>query len=203
MTTIYFIRHSKADKDSIFHKFLSPLKQNMKKRLSKEGVTIAQNKLNSIFDDVEVIYSSNYTRAYQTSLILSKRLKIKVIKDSKLGERIHGIKKNYNELPKDFEIRQLKEENYKINNGESQKEVKDRMLDALNNILKNNKNKKIAVFTHSTALAFLLLTWCYITEDGIYEFNGKPFFDGKWDYCEIFKLEFNDDNVLINIENIN
>ena len=203
MTTIYFIRHSKADKNSIFRKFLSPLKQNMKKRLSKEGITIAQNKLNYNFDDVEVIYSSNYTRAYQTSLILSKRLKIKVIKDSKLGERIHGIKKSYNELPKDFEIRQLKEENYKINNGESQKEVKDRMLDALNNILKNNKNKKIAVFTHSTALAFLLLTWCYITEDGIYEFNGKPFFDGKWDYCEIFKLEFNDDNVLINIENIN
>ena len=104
MTTIYFIRHSKADKDSIFCRFLSPLKQNMKKKLSKEGISIAQNKLNSNFDDVEVIYSSNYTRAYQTSLNLSKRLNLKVIKDSKFGERVHGIKKGYNELPKDFEV---------------------------------------------------------------------------------------------------
>ena len=117
MTTIYFIRHSKADKDSIFYRFLSPLKQNMKKKLSKDGISIARNKLNSNFDDVEVIYSSNYTRAYQTSLILSKRLNLKVIKDSKFAERVHGIKKGYNELPKDFEVRQLKEENYKINDG--------------------------------------------------------------------------------------
>mgnify|MGYP003299524691 FL=1 len=202
MTTIYFIRHSKADKDSIFYRFLSPLKQNMKKKLSKDGISIAQNKLNSNFDDVEVIYSSNYTRAYQTSLILSKRLNLKVIKDSKFGERVHGIKKGYNELPKDFEVRQLKEENYKINNGESQKEVRIRMLKALNNILRNNKNKKIAVFTHSTALSFLLLNWCSITEDGIYIFNGNVIFDNKWSYCETFKFEFDDDNKLISIQNI-
>lgn len=37
---------------------------------------------------------------------------------------------------------------------------------------------------------------------GDYKFRGKPFFDDKWNYCETFKLEFDDNNNLINIENI-
>ena len=32
--------------------------------------------------------------------------------------------------------------------------------------------------------------------------NGKTIFDGNWNYCETFKLEFDNDNKLINIGNI-
>ena len=35
-----------------------------------------------------------------------------------------------------------------------------------------------------------------------YSFNGKEFFDGNWHYCETFKLTFDDNNNLIDIENI-
>ena len=35
-----------------------------------------------------------------------------------------------------------------------------------------------------------------------YYFKGNKFFDGKWNYCETFKLTFDDDNKLIDIENI-
>ena len=34
------------------------------------------------------------------------------------------------------------------------------------------------------------------------KFNGKIIFEGNLDYCETFKLEFDDNNKLINIENI-
>lgn len=202
MTTIYFIRHSKATKKDLFSHFRSPLGKNMKKHLSKEGVKIAKEKLNNNFNDVEVIYSSNYNRAYETSLILAKRLKLKVNNDVRLGERIHGIKKSYSELPENFEMRQLFEEEFKMFRGESQKEVRTRMLDILNEILNLHHDKVIAVFTHSTALAFLLKEWCNITNEGIYEFNKQIIFNNNWNYCETFKLIFDDNNNIISIENI-
>ena len=35
-----------------------------------------------------------------------------------------------------------------------------------------------------------------------FKFNQKEFFDGKWNFCETFKLIFDEDNNLVNIENI-
>ena len=48
----------------------------------------------------------------------------------------------------------------------------------------------------------LLSMWCEINYSGPYNFKNKYFFDGNWNYCETFKLEFDDNNNLINIENI-
>ena len=61
---------------------------------------------------------------------------------------------------------------------------------------------KILIVGHSTATAFLLKTWCEISYSDNYKFNNKEFFDGKWNYCETFKLEFDESDNLINIENI-
>ena len=55
---------------------------------------------------------------------------------------------------------------------------------------------------HSTALAALFSKWCKIDYTGPYTFNGKELFDGKWNYCETFKLEFDNDNNLVSIMNI-
>ena len=58
------------------------------------------------------------------------------------------------------------------------------------------------------ALTCLLSTFCELTINndpnrlpGLY-FNGKLVFAGKWSYCKTFKLEFDSNNKLINIENI-
>lgn len=199
MQTIYLIRHSKADKNSLFSKFYSPLTKNMRQSLGEEGRKIAKDKLsNKILNKVTKIYSSNYKRAYQTSLFLAKRLNLKVIKDKRFAERIHGIKKSYSELPKDFEMMQFNDENFKMPNGESQAMVRKRMLDGLYDILNNNDT--IAIFTHSTASIFLLKNWC-CADNFKLTFNNKVIFDGNIDYLECYKLEF-DKNKLINIENI-
>ena len=42
---------------------------------------------------------------------------------------------------------------------------------------------------------------CNITKER-YFFKDKLFFDGKWNYCETFKLIFDDNDELISIENI-
>ena len=78
----------------------------------------------------------------------------------------------------------------------------DREYNSLINILNNYHDKKILIVGHSTALASLFSKWCEIGYTDGYKFNGKQFFDGKWSYCETFKLECDYNNNLINIENI-
>lgn len=65
--------------------------------------------------------------------------------------------------------------------------------------IKENKGKRIAIISHSTAIAFLLKKWCEIYYDKEYTFNNKVFFNGKWEHLQSFKLEFKD-NELFNIE---
>ena len=100
-------------------------------------------------------------------------------------------------------MKQFIDENYKIGNGESQKEVSDRMYNCLMEIIKECKGKRIAIVSHSTAILYLLKKFVDIDNQGNCTFNGKYFFNcmGNWKYCEIFKLEF-EENKLIKIENI-
>ena len=63
--------------------------------------------------------------------------------------------------------------------------------------LDDYKDKKILIVGHSTALASLLTLWCDVDFNGDYKFNNKAFFDGKWNYCQCFKLTFNNNMELI------
>lgn len=126
---------------------------------------------------------------------------LKVNIDDRFNERIHGVD-SWSELPNDYEKRQFEDKNYKIGFGESQNEVQCRMYEALREVIKDNQGKRIAIISHSTAMAFLLKKWCDIYYDKEYLFRDRTFFDGKWKYLETFKLIFNENNELINIENI-
>ena len=198
---VFFIRHSKPGKCCPLYKWFSLQKQNEKKRLINEGKLLAEKAFqDEMFKNIEEIYSSNYLRTYQTAKILSRKYGIKVKVNKNFGERKIGIKE-WNEYPSDFEIHQFKDNNYKLPNGESLHEVRKRELNALNNILKNSNAKCIAIISHSTAMMTLFSKWCETSYDSDYYFNGKKFFDGKWNYCETFKLTFDDDK-LVDIVNV-
>lgn len=202
MTTVYFIRHSKCLKvNNDFNNDSIQLK-NEKQILSLEGEKIAKEKLNiEELKNIDAIYSSNYVRAIQTAqyIAYNNNLDINVISD--LGERKIGIS-SWNEYPEDFEIHQLNDNGYKLPNGESLKEVRERALNVLYYILENSKDKKIALVFHSTTMMTLLNTWCEVSYDSDYYFHGRKFFNGKWDYCEMFKLEFDLNKKLISIKNL-
>lgn len=205
MTTIYLIRHSKPLKINNEFNNDNLQIQNEKSSLSIEGENIAKEKLNNKeFDNIDILFSSNYVRAIQTAKYLSAKNNIEINIISDLGERKFGIN-SWNELPENFERKQFLDENYKIGNGESQKEVRDRMYSFIMKILEENSNKRIAIVSHATAISYLLKNWCdiQIVEDKLrYSFNEKIILDGYFTYCEIFKLDFDDDNKIVNIENI-
>lgn len=203
MTTVYIIRHSEPFKD---HKGIEDTKDsiiisNIKSPLSIAGEKLAEkiSKLEE-FKNVDTVWSSNYVRAMSTAKYFANENNLKVNISDKLNERLHGVE-TWEELPSDFEQHQMIDENYKMSKGENKKEVQQRVLYLLNNLLTEYKDKRILIVGHSTATSFLLSTWCEINYESYYKFNGKTFFDGKYNYCETFKLTF-DDKKLINIENV-
>lgn len=205
MTTIYLIRHSKPMKvNNTFNKDNLQL-QNEKSSLSIDGEQIAKEKLNKKeFDDIDILFSSSYVRTIQTAKYLANKnnLEINVISD--LGERKFGID-SWNELPDKFERKQFLDENYKLNNGENQKEVRDRMYSVIMKVLNEYPNKRIAIVSHGTAISYLLKKWCdvNIVDDKLrYSFKNEIILDGYFNYCETFRLVFDDENKLIDIKNI-
>lgn len=205
MTTIYLIRHSKPLKVNNEYTKDDLQTQNEKKILSFEGEKIAQARFEScIFDDVDCVYSSNYIRAISTAKYVAEKNNLEINIVDELGERKFGIS-SWSELPENFERKQFLDENYKIGNGENQKQVRERMYSAITKILDENKNKKIVIISHATAISYLLKKWCNIeiVDNKLrYLFNGKILLDGYFNYCETFKLVFDDNNNLINIDNI-
>lgn len=198
-TTIYLIRHSIPRKKIKFQKFMSEKQLNRKLGLSEKGIKIATFKLyNPVYKNIDYIYSSEYLRAYETAKVLSSIIKKNIVIDSRFNERFHGKGK----IESNYEQRQFSDDNYKLLNGESQIEVRNRMLNGIESILNECRGKKIAIFTHSTAITFLLKKWCDIKYCQYYKFNNHLLYNGIIDYVQAFKLEFENDN-LINIEAVN
>ena len=205
MTTIYLIRHSKPMKVNNTFNSDSLQIQNEKSSLSIEGERLAQEKLNKKeFDNIDVLFSSNFVRTIQTAKYLAAKNNIEINIISDLGERKFGIN-SWDELPENFERKQFLDENYKLGNGESQKDVRTRMYATIMNIINKYPNKRIAIVSHATAISYLLKTWgnATIVDDKMrYSFNNKIILEGHINYCETIKLEFDNENKLINIENI-
>lgn len=205
MTTIYLIRHSKPLKTNNTFNIDNLQIQNEKQSLSIEGEQIAQDKLNNIeFDNIDIIFSSSYVRTIQTAKYLAEKNNLEINIVSSLGERKFGID-SWEQLPENFEKKQFLDENYKIGNGESQKEVRERMYSTIMQILKLHKNKRIVIVSHATAISYLLKKWCdiNIVDNKLrYSFNNNVLLDGYFNYCESFKLEFDDNKNIVDIENI-
>jgi len=203
-TTVYLVRHSIPFKE---HKGIictdeSILIENQKSPLSINGEYLAEKwSRKREFKNIDVIWSSNYVRAMSTAKYFAHRNNLKVNIDDNFNERIHGVN-SWSDLPKDFEIKQFNDEDYKIGFGESQKEVKERIFNTLMRVINENKGKRIIIVGHSTAFAYLLSNWCEISYDSYYKFNSKVFFNGKWNYLQTFKLTFDNKNDLIDIKNI-
>lgn len=205
MTTIYLIRHSirmPQNQINSYNTNQNDLLKNEKIILSIEGEKRANilSKEKEL-QDLDIVYSSNCVRALQTAKYVMENQNLKVNIDERLDERVVGIP-NDKEHPNWFE-EQYYDENYKTVNGESQKEVRNRFDEVIQIILEKYKDKRIAVFSHGYAITFYLLKYCELVniEDKRLKikFKNKIIYDNRINAPEVFKLTFNDKDI-INIE---
>ena len=211
MTEVYLIRHSEKYRnfnniinDDSFQLF------NEKIILSINGKMFA-NKLANMeeMSNIDVVFASNYVRSIGTAKYIAYRNKIDVNIDKNFGERIYGIN-SVDEIIDDFNVKQWNDIDYKLPNGESRRDVTNRMYNALIRVINDYKNKRIAIVSHGTAISFLLDKWCdvfvnYNNDNKMNTkivFKNKIIFDNNISAPCVFKIVF-DDNNIISIENIN
>lgn len=192
MTTIFLIRHSEPLKSSDYINEEIPLSLNGEKlarQLSK----------NTELHNIDLIYSSEYKRAISTAKYIALENDLLLNISSKLNERRLG---DINSVPKSFWLTQLYEEDAKAIGGESRKEVCERMLEFINYILDNYKDKRIVLVSHGAAITFLLMKWCRLesadldTKSKYLTFNDKDVINGVMRYLHVFKLEFEDNDLV-------
>ena len=208
MTTVYLIRHSapfvEIDNYTNYESVLwSEYNKNM--ILSPQGEERAK-KLCAVEElkNINEIYASNSSRAIETAKYLAESNHLKIKLDERIDERNFGIM-YLKDLPSDFTKKSFDDKSFKVNNGESLSDVDNRLQSFIKDIL-NKKEERIVIVMHGIILLSYLQTIC-----DHFEFDGATFniyyhdnivLNGKPKNPSIYKIEFNDDKDIINVESI-
>lgn len=204
MTIIYLIRHSEQLKENgIINTEDSDQLINEKIILSIDGEEKAK-KLSELdeLQDIDVIWSSSYVRAKQTAKYIAYKNNLDINIDSRLTERKLGDLDKLKELGKTkkytFTEEQLLDNCLKNINGESMQEVNQRMSLVINEILKNNENKRIAIISHGASMKFYLMNFCSLNSDRKLVYNNQIL---DFSSPSVIKLVF-DKQKLVSLNNI-
>ncbi len=141
--TFIFLRHAETKVDSnikISHWILT-------KKGKNDAFNISKLKL---FDDVDIIISSNEDKAYQTAYPLSEKLHKEIIRDENLNEiiRDHGrFIKNKEEYLKNMKLC-VENRNQRFNNWETGNHALERFSKRIEEIDSKYSNKKILIAAH-------------------------------------------------------
>lgn len=146
MTDVYFIRHAQSDRS--FH-------GEAERPLTEDGVSDSEKVSEALKDKgISRIISSPYVRAVRTVEPLAKTLGLSIETDGDLRERSAG--KWHGDRFFDFVQRQWEDFDYRIDGGESLRQVQDRNIKALNRALNKYEGETLAIATHGTALSVLI-----------------------------------------------
>ncbi|HEO6712548.1 TPA: histidine phosphatase family protein [Streptococcus agalactiae] len=181
-TIIYFIRHAEPNYNN---------HDDMLRELTEKGVDSSKKLVNQ-FSSVSIskFYSSPYKRSIDTirRLAESKNKKIIIIDELRERKLSEGWIDNFNEVAR----KQWEDFSYKLEKGESLREVQQRNIKAINAILeKTSSDETIVIGTHGTALSTIIN---YYQKDFKFEMFDKYKHKFPW----IVEAEF-DGNTLIKI----
>lgn len=204
-TIIYLIRHAETTQENGIRNTNEDSQMiNEKEILSVQGEE--QSKKLSEYtelNNIDIIWSSSYTRAKATAKYIANNNKIPINIDSNLNERKLGNLKELGEFMKDKKTRdpsqeQLLDRKFKTSDGESAEDTRERMTKFFDRILKEYKGKKIAVVSHGGSIKFFLLNWCKVNQDVRLVYNNTIL--DITSPC-LLKMTFKE-NKLINLEQI-
>ena len=204
-TIIYLIRHAETvEENGIRNTDESSQSINEKEILSVYGEEQSKRlSENNELKNIDVIWTSSYTRAKATAKYIANNNDLYINIDSRLNERKLGNLKELTEFMKNKNTRdpsqeQLLDRKFKTSDGESAEEVNQRMTDFFDQILKEYVGKNIVVVSHGGSIKFFLLNWCEVNEDVNLVYNNKVL--DITSPC-LLKMTFRDDE-LINIEQL-
>jgi broad specificity phosphatase PhoE len=154
-TIIYLIRHAETvDETGIRNTNEDSQIINEKEILSVYGEEQSKRLSENIeLGNIDVIWSSSYTRAKATAKYIANRNNLPINLDSNLSERKLGNLKELGEFMKDKKTRdpsqeQLLYREFKTSDGESAEDTRKRMTNFFNRILKEYEGKNITVVSH-------------------------------------------------------
>ena len=157
MTEIIFIRHAQAEGNAarVMHGYYnSRLTLLGHRQADATGKFLAETPIN-------IIYSSDLTRTYMTALHVAAYQGCDVIKDAGLRENFAGDweNKSFAELeskfPDEYFSWRSDTGNFVFPNGESVREMTERVGSAVKKIAEANDGRRIAVVSHATPIRSL------------------------------------------------
>ena len=197
-TIIYLIRHAETvDEKGIRNTCEDFQMINEKEILSIQGEEQSKKLSDNVeLQNLDVIWSSNYTRAKATAKYIAYKNKLQYNLDKRLSERKLG---NLEDLAKfmayketrDPSREQLAFPEFKTRDGESANETNSE-------ILEKYEGKRIAVIRHGGSIKFLLLSSCKVNKNLNLEYKKNELFISS--PC-LLKMTFRQ-NELLNLEQI-
>ena len=179
-TIIYLIRHAETiDENGIRNTAETEQEINENEILSIKGEYDAKKLSdNEELKNLDVIWSSNYTRAKQTAKYIANKNNLQYNLDKRLCERklgnIEDLARFMNDkLTRDPSREQLAFPEFKTRDGESAIDTNKRMNEFINEILEIYEGKRIAIISHGGAIKFYLLTYCDVNKDLNLEYNER------------------------------
>lgn len=169
-----------------------------KTMLSKKGEDKASDLLKvKELKEIEVVYSSTYFSALNTSKYFAQENDLDIVVDSRLNERVVG-ELGCNEY-RFLKGMQEHDFTYKLEHGESILEVQKRMNDFLDDLLRTPE-ENILVVTHNIALLSLAINWCNkefnLDDRLILDYHNNVIFDGVFHDMDIIEVGFNKNQFL-------
>ena len=205
MKTIYLIKHSApfVEIDNYTdYKNVPWNDYNRNMILSSEGEDKAKKlcKIEEI-KNIEVLYSADSFRAIGTAKYIAEINNLKIKLDRRINERNLGVN-TISELPNNQTVHSFNNKDYKFGTGESLNEVDERFNSFIDDILKSNCSK-IALCIHGIIMMSFLQNNADFLFDGKKMkliFNNKEIYNDKMKSPMVFKITYDNDNRLSNIE---
>lgn len=207
MKYVYLVRHSSPFveiENYEDYKNVSWKEYNKNMILSIEGEQKAKELCNiEELHSINNIYSSNSFRAIATAKYLSEFNNVRIKLDDRINEREFGIS-YLNQLPDDFTERSFNDKNYKIDNGESLNEMDKRFNKFISETLKEN-DKSIIVIHGIMLLSFLqnICDFKYENKKIYVTYNGKKIVDEKPKSPGVYKITYNDEYEIVDVDVLN
>ncbi|WP_195973056.1 histidine phosphatase family protein [Clostridium thermobutyricum] len=194
MVTVYLTRHGQTEWN-----LEKRLQGRGNSHLTKFGIDRAKE-LSKRMEDIKIdkIYTSPIERAYKTAQIIKGNKDVEIIKEDGLMEMSFGdyegrITDEVKKENPDWDINLIMNGNEEIKapNGESLREVRERVRVAMDSILKKNDGKSILLVAHGVTIKALLH---YFKDDSFSEVMGQATLTKIIVDEDNFKIEFKNDS---------